>query len=63
MLFTIVKNQIELNLDAEKRWTTWYKQISERPSLAGRSYRMNPDLGMTPPLMNDVSKATFLLQR
>lgn len=62
ILFTMVKNQIGLNLDAERRWETWYQQISDNPILADRSYRINPDLGVAPPLMDDVDKVTFMLQ-
>ncbi|KAI1101208.1 hypothetical protein F4804DRAFT_17888 [Jackrogersella minutella] len=62
MLFTMVKNQMQLNLDADARWTTWYQKIHTNQELVDRCYRINPDLGVAPPLMDDVVKVTFLRQ-
>ncbi|KAI1741274.1 hypothetical protein F4680DRAFT_416257 [Xylaria scruposa] len=62
ILFTIVRNQIRLTLDAEKRWKAWHQHVSSNRVLAKRSYRLNPDLGMTP-LLDDVGSLSKLRQK
>ncbi|KAM3087081.1 hypothetical protein ACMFMG_001191 [Clarireedia jacksonii] len=61
MLFTMVKYQIKLNLDSEIRWQKWSQQITDK-EFKSRFYRINPDLGVTPPLLDDVNKVTLMLQ-
>lgn len=62
ILFTIVRNQIRLTLDAEKRWKTWHQNVGENSALCKLSYRLNPDLGVTP-LMDDVGSLLNLRQK
>jgi hypothetical protein len=56
-LFTIVRNQIKLNLDTERRWN---HVVRENEQLHQRMHRINPDLGEEPPEMDNVSQASPL---
>lgn len=59
-LFTIVRNQIKLNLDTERRW---FHVVKENPRLKERMHRINPNLGEDPPEMDNVSQAEPLYRK
>lgn len=56
-LFTMVNFQIKLNLDADRRWDQIVESDKE---FAKHMYRVNPDLKMDPPQLDDVSKVPML---
>jgi len=59
-LFTIVRNQIKLNLDTEKRW---FHVVKENPQLEERMHRINPSLDEDPPEMDNVAQADPLYDK
>lgn len=59
MLFTMIRYQVKLNLDAELRWQKWQEGIADE-QLLSRVFRINPDLGEAPPPLDAVDQVTSL---
>jgi len=51
-LFTMIRYQIKINLDTDRRWN---HVLSSRPELKERMKRINPDLGELPPPLDDTA--------
>lgn len=60
VLFSVVRFQIKLNLDTEKRWHELQKS---EPKLESRLFRINPWLGREPPEMDDKRCVSDLLEQ
>lgn len=56
-LYTIVSNQVRMNIDTEKRWRAALRQNRD---LDKCMHRVNPDLGREPPAMDEVGKLDTL---
>lgn len=52
-LYTVIINQVRMNIDTEKRWRAALRQNRD---LDKRMHRVNPDLGREPPAMDEVGK-------
>ncbi|KXJ85558.1 hypothetical protein Micbo1qcDRAFT_127798 [Microdochium bolleyi] len=61
-LFTMVRYQIELNLNAERKWDNTVQPLLQdsQSQYQRRLFRFNPDLGEEPPQLDDVDKLQSL---
>lgn len=61
MLFTIVKHQLKMNLDCEKRFEQVRQEYTKDSEASRRLHRLNPYLGEEPPLLDAVDKVDLML--
>lgn len=63
MAFTMVKNQVRLNLDCERRWDYFCNEFAGDPDWRARMHRLNPDLLTEPPVMDKVGEVDSLYDK